>query len=97
MGSRQKISNFFKKKFTCKFSIDYCNQSSSDNVYLKLLTSKTEKTAEKSDRYNVYYGIGETIFELRYMNYSKYFNQKYNRRNTDLSNEYCRIKDKTIK
>ena len=24
------------KKFTCKFSIDYCDQSLSDNLYIKL-------------------------------------------------------------
>ena len=33
----------FCKKFTCKFSIDYSDQSSSDNLYIKLLTSKTLK------------------------------------------------------
>ena len=33
VGSSQKWSNFLKKnfKFTCKFSIDYCDQSSSDH------------------------------------------------------------------
>ena len=35
MGSSQKKSNFFKK-FACKFSIDYCDQSLSDNLYIKL-------------------------------------------------------------
>ena len=41
MGSSQKRSNF--KEFTYKFSIDCCDQSSLDNIYIKLLTYKTEK------------------------------------------------------
>ena len=39
MGSSQKRSNF--KKFTCKFSIDSSDQSSSENLYITLLISKT--------------------------------------------------------
>ena len=30
-----------KKQFLKKFSINYCDQSSSDNLHIKLLTSKT--------------------------------------------------------
>ena len=39
MGSSQEKSNFLKNLLT--ISIDYCDQSSSDNLYIKLLTSKT--------------------------------------------------------
>ena len=31
------------KKLTCKFLIDYCGQSSSDNLCIKLLTLKLKK------------------------------------------------------
>ena len=34
----------FLKKFTSRSSIDCCDQSSSDNLYIKLLISKTYKT-----------------------------------------------------
>ena len=46
-GLKPEKKQFFKKLF-CKFSIDYCDksssycaQSSSDNLYIKLLTSST--------------------------------------------------------
>ena len=39
----KKQFKIFFFKFTGKFSIDYCDQSSSGNLYTKLLTSKIKK------------------------------------------------------
>ena len=41
----------------------------------------------------VYYGICETTFKLRYANHKKSFNHRNRKSDTELSNEFWRIKD----
>ena len=42
----------------------------------------------------VYYGICETTFQLRYANHKKLFSHRNRKSDTELSNEFWRIKDK---
>ena len=41
----------------------------------------------------VYYGICETTFKLRYANHKKSFNHRNRKSDTELSNEFWKIKD----
>ena len=48
---------------------------------------------EKSGRGKIYYGKAEATYKLRYANHRKFFNQKKSECNSELSNEYFRMKD----
>ena len=52
MGSSQKKA-IFLKNFTRKFLIDYCDQSSSDNLYIKLTVVSIITKANPLKRSNV--------------------------------------------
>ena len=57
------------------------------------ITSYTKQTSGKNSETKVYYGICETRFKLRYANHKKSFSHRNRKSDTELSNEFWRIKD----
>ena len=57
------------------------------------ITSYTKQTLGENSETKVYYGICETTFKLRYANHKKSFSHRNRKSDTELSNEFWRIKD----
>ena len=58
-----------------------------NNVLYKASITPNEENSKK----NIYYGVSETVFKLRYANHKKTFNNIKYQTDTELSNEYCNI------
>ena len=61
---------------------------SNNILYQANITALGENSETK-----VYYGICETTFKLRYANHKKMFNHRNCKSDTELSNEFLKIKD----
>ena len=70
-------------------NVPYSKRCLSNNIlYQAKITPFGENLETK-----VYYGICETTFKLRYINHKKSFNHRNHKSDTELSNEFWRIKD----
>ena len=69
-----------------------CNKTVSAIIFCAKQTLPRQTIIQKPFR-KVYYGICETTFKLRYANHKKMFNHRNCKSDTELSNEFLKIKD----